>query len=191
MSTDGPGLAAVAVGSVFIYAGIKGYSVLKAAQNAIQGQSPNAGQSTSLLVSNSGVPSTSSATSSISNNALQWTGKLTYKYGGPPPSGTVDCSSFASKVLDESGIVNPGGTPYSSTSHGPTTLDYLTWSGAKTISHNANDAIAGDLCVWQTHMGIAIGNGKMVSARDPSQGVGIDSISGNIPGEMLFVRRIK
>ncbi len=37
---DGKALAAVAAGSVFTYAGIKGYSIPKAIQNIVQGQPP-------------------------------------------------------------------------------------------------------------------------------------------------------
>jgi hypothetical protein len=39
-------------------------------------------------------------------------------------------------------------------------------------------------------MGIALGNGEFVSARDPAEGVGIDTIAGDVPGELLFVRRL-
>jgi cell wall-associated NlpC family hydrolase len=130
--------------------------------------------------------------SAIANNAQKYVGKLRYVYGGPPPMGTVDCSSLASKVLAESGINNPGGASYKSGTHGPNTLSYLSWSGAHTVGHHGADAMPGDLCIWQTHMGIAIGGGQMVSARSAqsSPNVGIDTIEGDIPGELLFVRRL-
>ena len=51
---NGPALAAVAVGSIFVYAGIKGYSPLKAALNIIQGKSGNEGQTTALFTSDTG-----------------------------------------------------------------------------------------------------------------------------------------
>lgn len=56
---DGPGIAAVSVGLVFIYGGVKGYSPLKAFQNMILGKNPNEGQS-SLALTNAGNPDTSS-----------------------------------------------------------------------------------------------------------------------------------
>jgi len=43
------GLVAVAVGSLFVYSGIRGFSILKAAQNVIRGTGPNTGQKASLL----------------------------------------------------------------------------------------------------------------------------------------------
>lgn len=48
---DGPGLAALAVGSVFVYAGVKGYSVPQAITNVIQGDNPNANQTDAALQS--------------------------------------------------------------------------------------------------------------------------------------------
>lgn len=189
---------AIGAGSLFVYSGIKGYSILTSVQNIIRGTAPTAGQKTSLLAQpgNAADPygggnfGGAPAAGSFAGIALSYVGKLKYVFGGPPPMGTVDCSSFASKVLAQGGVKNPGGAPYDPRSHGPTTLSYLGWIGAKTVGHSATDAQAGDLCVWQTHMGIAIGDGTMVSARDPAEGVGRDQIAGDMPGEFLFVRRV-
>jgi len=189
---------AIGVGSLFVYSGVRGFSILKSAQNLIQGTTPMAGQQTNLLAQpgnaadpyGGGQLGKPGPTGSLAGIAESFIGKLTYHFGGPPPMGTVDCSSFASKCLALAGISNPGGSPYDPRSHGPTTLSYLSWNGAKTIGHDASVAQAGDLCVWQTHMGIAMGDGTMVSARDPAEGVGRDQIAGDMPGEFLFVRRV-
>jgi cell wall-associated NlpC family hydrolase len=192
-------VAAIAVGSLFVYTGIKGYSILKAVQNVIKGSGPQSGQTVTLLAQpgHEGDTAGGGFSGNVSSNAVaakaeSYVGKLRYVYGGPPPAGTVDCSSFASKVLHECGIKNPGGSAFNPDVHGPNTISYLSWSGAHTVGHNASDAQAGDLCVWQTHMGIAIGGGKMVSARSQSASpnVGVDNIAGDIPGEFLFVRRL-
>ncbi len=54
---DGPGIAAIGVGVVFLYGGIKGYSPVKAFQNLITGRNPNEGQSnTSLVASDPNIP---------------------------------------------------------------------------------------------------------------------------------------
>lgn len=50
-------VAAVGIGAVFVYAGVRGFSILKAAQNVIQGQSPQSGQSASLLAQSAGTTS--------------------------------------------------------------------------------------------------------------------------------------
>lgn len=190
-------LAAIGAGALFVYSGIKGFSILKAAQNVIRGTGPNLNQTATLLA----MPGTQSAGSSSGGTsaggfagiAQKYVGKLRYVFGGPNAAnmGTVDCSSFASKVLNEGGIAKPGGAAYDPRQHGPTTLNYLTWTGATTVGHSASVAQADDLIVWQTHMGICIGGGKMVSARDPAEGVGIDNIAGDMPGEVMFVRRLK
>jgi hypothetical protein len=46
---DGPGIAAISVGIIFVYAGIKGYSPLTAIANIIKGKHPNEGQSAASL----------------------------------------------------------------------------------------------------------------------------------------------
>jgi cell wall-associated NlpC family hydrolase len=192
MPGKGPYYAAVATGGLFVYSALRRYSILQAVQNIIRGQSPGAGQSSASLGNAGGTTSGSSGTSGGAAGIAQgYVGKLTYHYGGPPPAGTVDCSSFASKVLDQAGIKNPGGAPFNPDAHGPNTISYLTWSGAWTVGHSASDAQVNDLVVWQTHMGICIGNGEMVSARDPQEGVGIDKIAGDMPLEILFVRRLR
>jgi|HubBroStandDraft_2_1064218.scaffolds.fasta_scaffold144969_2 cell wall-associated NlpC family hydrolase len=194
MPINGVALGALAVGSVFLYSAVKGKSILATAQSVITGKNPgslpNANPITPVIA-----PSTSgSLTTSIGNVtgiaaiADSYIGKLRYVYGGPPPIGTVDCSSFTSKVLAQAGVKDPGGSPYDPNTHGPTTLSYLTWNGAKTVGHTADVSIPGDLIVWQTHMGIAVGNGQYVSAHDPAEGVSAAPIS--FPGEMLFVRRL-
>lgn len=48
---DGPGIAAVAVGIVFIYGGAKGYSPIKAFGNIIKGKNPNENQASAALSS--------------------------------------------------------------------------------------------------------------------------------------------
>jgi cell wall-associated NlpC family hydrolase len=191
-------LAAIGVGALFVYSGVRGYSILKSAQNLIQGTAPQHAQLTAALVDPGHEASGSDQfgggnfAGGIPGNAQKYVGKLSYVFGAPPPMGKVDCSSFASKVLAESGVKNPGGAPYDPRTHGPNTISYLAWRGAKTVGHKATDAQPGDLCVWQTHMGIAIGDGKMVSARsqDSNPNVGIDNIQGDMPGELLFVRRL-
>lgn len=47
---DGPGLAAVSIGIVFMYGGIKGYSPVKAFENIIKGRNPNEGQSNTAIL---------------------------------------------------------------------------------------------------------------------------------------------
>ena len=41
-------------------------------------------------------------------------------------------------------------------------------------------AVAGDLCVWPTHIGIALGGSQMISALNPSLGTLVTPISGQV-----------
>jgi cell wall-associated NlpC family hydrolase len=195
MPINGVALGALAVGSVFVYSAIKGKSILATAQAVITGTNPSTVPPSTQITSNSPADTSAGGSTTSMGNvtgiaaiADSYIGKLQYVFGGPPPIGTVDCSSFASKVLAQAGIQNPGGAPYSPNTHGPTTLSYIAWSGAKTVGHTADVSIPGDLIVWQTHMGIAVGNGQYVSAHDPAEGVSAKPIS--FPGEFLFVRRL-
>jgi cell wall-associated NlpC family hydrolase len=82
-----------------------------------------------------------------------------------------------------------GAGAYSGSSHGPNTLAYLIWGGVRTIPRNQLQA--GDLVVWQSHMGIALGGDQMISALDTRDGVKVTSIEGGSPtGEVLFCKRL-
>jgi cell wall-associated NlpC family hydrolase len=201
MPINGVALGALAAGSVLLYSAVKGKSILATAQAVITGTNPgtlpNANPITpvnapagSNVSGASGVNIGPGGEQQIAATAASYIGKLRYVYGGPPPAGTVDCSSFASKVLAQNGVPKPGGSTFNPNVHGPTTLSYMVWNGAKTVGHSGSVSIPGDLVVWQTHMGIAIGNGQFVSARDEAEGVGVDAIDGAIPGEILSVRRL-
>lgn len=65
MPVNGPAIASIGVGALFVYGGIKGYSILKATQNVVQGASPNAGQTTTLISS----PNNTTTNASIIQNA--------------------------------------------------------------------------------------------------------------------------
>ncbi len=135
----------------------------------------------------------SSSGSSIAADAMGYKGHC-YSYGGSPGTSGKncwDCSSFCNWVLGHDvGITLPDGdTRYNGTSHGPSTLSYLAFGRA--VSGGANAAQAGDLCVWQSHMGIALGGGQMISALNERLGTQVTSIPGGAPGgEVLLVRRV-
>lgn len=54
---DNPGLAALGIGAIFVYGGIKGYSPLKAITNIITGKNPNENQSSNILAVDTSVSS--------------------------------------------------------------------------------------------------------------------------------------
>ena len=92
---DNKAAASIGIGSLFVYAGIKGYSILRAIQNVIQGKAPNEGQSASLLSANAaggsgsdstgnGVPGISGGILTASQVSQLWTGN-----GGNPAKASV------------------------------------------------------------------------------------------------------
>ena len=201
---NGPALAAMAAGGVLVFAGLKGYSIPATLQDIMTGKNPQSQAQANPITgtaaatgggaSGGGSPGGSTTPSAIANAALRYEGHC-YLYGGAPgPDGKScwDCSSFCNWVLGHDiGVDIPGFSSYDGSSHGPNTLSYLAWAGATTVGHSAASARAGDLCVWQTHMGICTGSNAMISAQNPSGGTRRSGITGFIPGEVLFVRRLK
>jgi hypothetical protein len=198
MASKGVGYASAAAGGLLLYSGVRGYSLLKAAQNLVGGKGPNDGQATSLI----GAPGTDGSVnnvgtvasdSEIATLAQTFIGKWSYVWGGAPGimGGSGDCSSFVNFITGAKlGLAIPGyaAGAYNGSSHGPATTEWLVWSGCATV--NKAEAAAGDIVVGPTHMGIYLGNGTFVSARDPAEGVGIDAVS-EFPDPMMLFRRIK
>lgn len=190
MAINGFALGTVAAGSIFVYSAIKGKSVLAVTQSIITGKSPKGVlQSNPISTPIDNSITNTGASGSFANIASSYIGKLKYVFGGPPPLGTVDCSSFSSLVLNQAGINNPGGSPYSSQTHGPNTLSYLAWNGATTVGHSESDAQINYLIIGPTHMGICSGNGQYVSALNPSLGVKETPIS-TFPDPFFSIRKV-
>lgn len=200
-----PGLLlAVAGGLLLIYSGIRGKKVTSALRDVINGQSPTnaasnviTGTSAASLANSSLVTGTDTTRtqSDIANAALRGQGHC-YNYGGVPgPSGRGcwDCSSFCNYVVGvECGRAIPGygAGKYTGAVHGPPTGAWLIWPGVATIARSKVQA--GDLCVWQTHMGIAISDSEMVSAQDAQLGTNVGSITNGGPGgEILVCKRLR
>ena len=213
MAVSGLGVMYTATGFLLVYSGLKNVTLKDELSSFLKGSVPPANLTGAPTIgiagsggggssgssggaSTSAAPGSGGGDSSIATDALKYVGHK-YLYGGAPGtngSKPWDCSSFCNWVLGHDlGLPIPGYGygQYDGSVHGPTTLQYLVWSNATTVSHSSKDAKSGDLCVWQTHMGIAIGNGQMVSALNESLGTKVTSIDGTVPGEQLFVRRIK
>jgi len=119
-----------------------------------------------------------------------------YVFGGAPGpmfTGCTDCSGFCNFLWGRVGGQSIPGFPhgsYDGTVHGPSTVGWLEWQGQGVGSIARGLAKAGDLAVWQTHMGYCISNSEMVSAQNPASGVQRSVIDGFIPGEQLVILRL-
>ncbi|HMH90307.1 MAG TPA: NlpC/P60 family protein [Streptosporangiaceae bacterium] len=201
MGVDAAGIGAVAFGSVFLYAGIRGISVGAALTSVVKGTSPASVPQTAAIT---GTPAAalaaagtaaigaggSASGSAIASDALKYVGQG-YIFGGPSSPGRWDCSSFVNYVLGHDlGLPIPGGSWASvtanGTQHGPSTLGYLLFGSE--VSHA--EVQPGDLAVSVDHMGIIISATQMVSAQDPADGTGIGNFPAGFPAGPPVYRRV-
>lgn len=212
---NGLAVAAIGVGGLMVYAGITGKSVLASVQTLIQGKpldftsagqthpitgGAQAGAAAAALIPGGAtagnVAGGVALGAAIAQDAMRYDG-TGYVFGGDPSKGEHDCSSLVNQVVGaDLGLAIPWypAGKYTGHGHGPTTVEWLTWLGAVNVGSDPALARPGDLCCWQTHMGIAIGGGLMLSARSekahPPTGVG-NIHGGGPPGQVLFIRRLK
>lgn len=116
-------------------------------------------------------------TAAIAADALQYQG-AGYVFGGRADHvGNWDCSSFVTYVLcHDMGLSVLGGKwgapGFPPNAHGPTAVQY------KMYGTGVSQPQAGDIVAWNTHCGIALDANRIISARTPSEGTGISTISG-------------
>lgn len=191
---NGVALSSIAAGSLLMWSGVKGWSLLSTLGEVVSGKKPSEPESVLLT---SGVTSGSSnagaATGGLSALAISYIGHA-YLYGGAPGrngQNPWDCSSFANWLISvRLGKAIPGYGPgkYDGTVHGPPTGSWGIWPGLAHIS--ASQVQAGDLIVWTGHMGIAINNTTMVSAFNHEKGTIETPIAGNGNGPLMCYGRL-
>jgi peptidoglycan DL-endopeptidase CwlO len=181
---DGKAVAVLGGAVVLMWSGIHGIGLTDSVQNLIQGKPFPKTQTDAItvpagLAGSSDGAMFSGSSSAIAADAMQYQG-LGYKWAGwAGKPGVWDCSSFVSYVLNHDlGIPIPGyRKPHSfgGKGHGPTVATYRLWTGARTVSQA--DAQPGDLvCFGTRHIGIYLGNGKMISAENPRRGTRVDPV---------------
>jgi peptidoglycan DL-endopeptidase CwlO len=171
-------------GAVIAYSGLRGKSVSSAFRDVIAGQSPKDALAANSIVGGSagnagGGMTFSGDSSAIASDALRYEG-LGYVWGGNGSKpGIWDCSSYFTYVANHDlGIAVPGYKPHTfgGHGHGPTVAVYRFWKGAHTVTTPQ----PGDyVCFGISHMGIYLGNGKMISALNPSLGTRVTSVFSN------------
>lgn len=104
----------------------------------------------------SSAPTATATESSSSGDIRSQIVEASYKYIGTPygtGAGQMDCSMFTQAVFAEFGI----SLPRSSAAQG---------SAGRAVS--ASEALPGDLVWWPGHVGIYLGDGQQIAARNPS-----------------------
>lgn len=95
-----------------------------------------------------------------------------YVWGGTSLTNGADCSGFVQSVFADFGVALPRTSSQQRSAGIP-------------ISYE--EALPGDLICYDGHVGIYIGNGQIVNAMSPSQGIGISSVT---YASILSVRRV-
>lgn len=197
MNKTATAVVTTGLGFLILWSGITNAGVLSSLQSLVTGHPPIPGTptpsifgggtgTTSAFISGSNLPVVSgngtSTGAAIAAAALKYQG-TPYRWGGKDPSGW-DCYGFTTYVLHHDLGYNLPNNNYSGF------LETLAWGGATTIP---NDQVqAGDLVMWQTHIGIAVSSTEMISAENPSAGTRVDTFAkgGPILPEVMIVRRI-
>lgn len=184
MPIDGKAVAVLGGAVVLMWSGLHGVGLTDSVQNLIQGKPFPKTQTDAITVpadSGGSFGGFSGSTSAIAADAMQYQG-TGYKWAGNGSApGVWDCSSFWTYVINHDlGIAVPGYKPFKfgGRGHGPTVATYRIWTGAKTVP--ASQAQPGDMiCYGISHMGIYLGNGKMISALNPREGTMITGVFKN------------
>lgn len=201
MPLNGRAAFITGTGVLFVWSGIRGWSVLATLGDILTGNRPNQPVTNPLSIAgntatgganyNNGV----SVGGGIVGIAMQYVGH-SYIFGGAPGkdgSHGWDCSSFVNYVVAvKAGKAIPGNAPgrYNGTTHGPTTGVWAIWTGMDTVKR-AN-VQAGDILVWGGHMGIATSNSQYISAHSPAKGTTVTNIptSGDL-GPLVRIGRLR
>ncbi|HEY4799269.1 MAG TPA: NlpC/P60 family protein [Bacteroidia bacterium] len=205
MPINGIAVGSVAVGSLLIWSGVKGWNLTATIGQVITGKVPsgsnvyplaNAGDGTS----GGGVTATGSA---LLTDFQKYNGHQ-YVYGGAPgKSGTNgwDCSSSINWVVGhDANHAIPGyaAGQYDGSVHGPPTGSWGIWPGLQHVS--PSNAQPGDIIVWTGHMAMFVsgnlqaalngnpGAAQMFSALDTAEGTKQSTIEGN--GPLMCVGRL-
>lgn len=198
MPLNGRAMFVAGTGVLFVWSGIRGWSILGTLGDVITGNRPNQPVSYPLSIIPKGSDSASADTTpgagGIVGIAEQYIGHA-YLFGGAPGkdgSQPWDCSSFVNFVVAvKMGKAIPGNAPgkYDGTSHGPPTGMWAVWTGMNTVSRA--DVQAGDILVWPGHMGIATSNTQYISAHSPKEKTTITNIPTSGLGPLIRIGRLR
>lgn len=196
MPINGRALAVASTGVLFIWSGVRGWSVLATIGDIVTGKKPNEPVLYPLEVGPKGSTGTATGTGTttgLAGIATQYVGHA-YVFGGAPGkdgSRPWDCSSFVNWIVSvKAGLAIPGYGPgkYDGSTHGPTTTQWAIWTGMGTVTR-AN-VQAGDILVWPGHMGIATSNSQYVSAHSPAEGTTVTNIPTSGLGPLVRIGRL-
>jgi hypothetical protein len=167
---SGIGLAAIAAGSLFMWAGIKGTSITGTLQNLITGKAPPTNQTNPITTPAGSNPAASGSgvASGLADTMVAHLGH-TYVFGGSPGpdgQGPWDCSSAMNWCATRNGLRIPGFGPgaWNMVGHGPATFAWLAWAPGRLHRVSRSQVQRNDVVLWQTHIGVAVDGTNYASA---------------------------
>ena len=205
MPINGVALSSVAIGSVLVWSGIKGWNLTATFGELITGKVPSGSDVYPLAVPGGSSGGGITATGSALLSGFQKYNGHAYVYGGAPGKNGAngwDCSSSINWVVGhDANHAIPGyaAGKYDGTVHGPPTGSWGVWPGLQHI--DPANAQPGDIIVWTGHMAMFVsgnlkaalagapGSAQMFSALDTSEGTKQSTIQGN--GPLMCVGRLK
>lgn len=196
MAIKGSYLAIAGGGIVLVWSGLKGSRWTDVLRQTIAGKDPHTAalayriQAAPVGTGQAGTGAPGSLAATFSGYA----GQVPYRWGGASPRGW-DCSGAFNYVANhDCSLTIPGYRPrtFTGRTHGPNTLVYMAWIPAHASRLNRSQVGTNDICLWQTHMGVATDSRKYVSAYDTAEGTVIKDINGGGPsGELATFWRLR
>jgi len=200
MPVKGSYLALAGLGGILLWSGTKGTRWSDTLRNIISGQGTQNINKSYPITSPNLTPDGSSVTSvggqpgSLAATYENYVGRVPYVWGGANPRGW-DCSGSYNYIANhDCGIPIPGYGPHRFTgqTHGPNTLVYQFWLPTHANMVGRNSVQPNDICLWQTHMGVAVNGTEYASAFDTQLGTTIQPIHGGGPvGEVVTIWRLR
>ena len=187
MAVNGRALAATGLGVLFVWSGVRGWSVLGTIGDIVTGKAPSQPVLYPLQIKAPGnavgnaasIGATAIGQSVLASMGMEYIGHA-YRFGGAPGRNAEnpwDCSSFVNFIVGvRAGKAIPGNGAgrYKGTSHGPPTGMWAAWSGMDTVKRS--QVQAGDIVVWLGHMGLAINGNEVVNALNPRDKTKVSNI---------------
>ena len=184
-AVSGVAVAVGTVGSLLVYAGIRGVNPVEALRDISSGKplgisKEGTTQGDGAILGEVDTNVAGGAVGSVLVSALQQFASDKYSQASRWTPGYSDCSSFIGKGLTSLGIKYPGNS---------TTGSYLTWSALTTIPKSQIQA--GDLLCSPAHIACATGPTTAIGQQNPKRNVQTGTISDIMWGQSWVARRFK